>query len=120
MTPTDEIIRGFFDALNAGDGSTAVSFMADDVVHDTGDGEREFGRDAYRRYLGKRARRGRESYGDLVIMINGDGTRAAAEFTLRGRKSDGERISVNAGMFFAVSGGEITRVTPCGMPEAAE
>lgn len=115
-TDTIDLITRFLAALDAGDVPAALALLHEDVVHDTSQAGREIGPDKYRWHLAERSRRARESFHDIAIMATDDGTRAAAEFTLKGRGRDGEAYSVNAGMFFSVSDGRIERITPCRFP----
>jgi steroid delta-isomerase-like uncharacterized protein len=112
------LVGRFFAALNEGDAGRAADCLHDDAAHDRTPTERVIGREAFRWYLAARRRSVRETFADLAIMATDDGTRAAAEFTLRGERADGGRHSVNAGMFFSVSDGLIERITFCAMPPA--
>ena len=112
------LITRFLDALNAADIEAVLACLHEDIVQEVGD-ERQFGRDAFRFHLGARARRFDEQIGDIVVMASADGTRAAAEFTRRGRLKmagatgdAGDHYSVAAGMFFAIEDGVIVRITP--------
>ena len=57
---------------------------------------------------------------DIVVFASEDGTRAAAEFTVRGRyretaaglpEASNQAYSIPAGQFFSLEDGKITRVT---------
>ena len=120
-TATIALIKRFFDAINSADAEAAANCLHEDAVRDTGGGAREFGRQAFREFLVYRQAETGEQIGDAMIMANDDGTRAAAEFTRRGRRRDasgiaggGESYSVSGGMFFAVEDGSIVRITPAG------
>ena len=117
---TEALIRRYFDAFNASDDNAMLALLSEDVVHDVNQGEREIGRDRFRWFLGMMARHYREEISDLVVMASEDGTRAAAEFTVRGTyqatapglpEADGQRYSIPSGIFFAVEDGRIARVT---------
>lgn len=110
------VIERFFAALNGADWSAALDLLAEDVVLDFSPAERQIGREQFHWWIGERRRQGRETFRDIAIMASGDGSRAAAEFTLQHEGSGGERNSVNAGMFFALSGGRIERITCCNIP----
>ncbi|WP_439604250.1 nuclear transport factor 2 family protein [Shinella sp.] len=104
-----EAVEAFFRAFNAGDGSAMAALVTDDVAHDLGSGQ-EIGRDALRSNLAQLRSAHAEEAGDVEIMINASGSRAAAEFTLRG--TGGERAySIAAGAFFDLDGGRVSRVT---------
>lgn len=113
------LVEQFVSAVNANDGASVVSCLHEDVVHDTGQGQREFGSDAFRQAMALRQVSTGEQIGDLVVMATDDGTRAAAEFTRRGRENagtgdPGKRYSVPGGMFFAIEDGKIIRVSQYG------
>jgi steroid delta-isomerase-like uncharacterized protein len=61
-----------------------------------------------------------EELGDIAIMVDDSGSRAAAEFTVRGSylataeglpDANGQRYSLPAGIFFEIDDGLISRVT---------
>lgn len=110
------LIERFITALNAGDFDAAIACLHEDVVHDTGGENRAFGQSAFRESLVRRQAETNEELGDVVIMASDDGTRAAAEFTRRGRSDAGagKHYSVAGGMFFAIEDATIIRVSPCG------
>jgi steroid delta-isomerase-like uncharacterized protein len=104
-----EAVDAFFRAYNSGDGSAMAALATDDVAHDLGTGC-EIGRDALRARLAQIRNARAEEAGDVEIMINASGSRAAAEFTLRGAGED-RSYSIAAGAFFELDGGRVSRVT---------
>lgn len=117
---TEDLVRRFFDALNAADHEAALALVSDDVVHDPAAGERRIGADKLRWYLADHGRRFEETVADLVVMTDGSGARAAAEYTLRGTyratapglpAATGQRFSIAAGSFLEVEDGLIARLT---------
>ena len=115
MDDTIALVRRFLDALDQADGVAAAALLHEDVVIDFGSGNRQIGQDAFRHQAARRAARG-ERRQDVVIMASSDGSRAAAEFTLKGRDGAGEAYSVNAAMVLAVADGRIERLTLWGFP----
>ena len=120
MDDTRALIRRYLDAFNASDFDAMEAKLAEDVVHDVNQGEREVGREAFRRFNMEMARHYDERLSDIVVMVDEHGTRAAAEFTVRGiyrETADGlppardQSYSLPAGIFFEVDDGEITRVS---------
>lgn len=120
MSSTKAIIERFLSAFNAGDPDAALACLADGVAHDINQGERQIGREAFRWYLAKRRRHFRETVADIAIMSDEGGTRAAAEFTLRGSylasveglpAADGQTYALPAALFFEIDDGLISRVT---------
>lgn len=119
-TDTERLVRRFFDALNAADHDAALALVSEDIVHDPAAGERRIGADKLRWFLADHRRRFEETAADLVVMSDGSGARAAAEYTLRGvyraaapglPAATGQRYAVAAGSFLEVEGGVITRLT---------
>lgn len=120
MTETERLIRAYYDAFNAGDRPAMLALLAEEVVHDVNQGPRETGKAAFQAFLAKMDHAYRERIRDLVVMVDGLGNRAAAEFVVEGeyRATDpglpearGQRYSLPAGAFFAVEQGRIARVT---------
>ena len=119
-TETERLIRAWYTAFDAGDREGMLALLAEDVAHDVNQGPREVGKPAFRAFLGQMDRCYRERILDLVVMVDGSGTRAAAEFVVEGEylatdsglpPARGQRYRLPAGAFFAVEGGRITRVT---------
>jgi len=117
---TQALITRYLDAFNTGDVDTMLACLDDDVAHDVNEGGREIGRDPFRSFIATMARHYDEQLGDIVVFASEDGTRAAAEFTVRGRyretapglpEASNQAYSIPAGQFFSVLDGKITRVT---------
>jgi steroid delta-isomerase-like uncharacterized protein len=120
MSPTEALIRAYYAAFDAGDREAMLALLAEGVIHDVNQGPREVGKDAFRRFLGQMDHSYRERILDLAVMVDGTGSRAAAEFVVEGEylatdpglpPAKGQRYRLPAGAFFAVEGGRITRVT---------
>ncbi|HZP66738.1 MAG TPA: ketosteroid isomerase-related protein [Rudaea sp.] len=118
---TNALVLRFCTAFSRGDIDAMLDCVADDVVHDINQGEREIGKAALRAYMEQHARRYREDLRDVVVMSIDDGTRAAAEFCVHGvyqgeapglPPAQGQRYVLTAGVFFAINQGKIARVTP--------
>lgn len=118
MNETSAVIQAYFDAFNAGDVSTRLATLAEDVRHDVNEGATELGREAFARFIEHMDARYREQIRDLVIMTNG--SRGAAEFTVEGEyiatdeglpEAKGQQYSIPAAAFFEVENGKIARVT---------
>ena len=122
MNRTDAIalIARYYAAFNAGDSEGMLDCLAQDVVHDINQGERQTGKGAFAAFLTHMDRCYRERLEDLVLMADDNGTRAAAEFTVHGEylatdeglpEATGQRYVLPAGAFFELQGGLIRRVT---------
>lgn len=114
------LIRTYLDAFNAKDSDAMLACLGDDVVHDINQGGREIGKEKFRWFNAMMSRHYDEELGDIVIMVNETGSRAAAEFTVRGvylataeglPEANGQRYSLPAGIFFEIEDRLITRVT---------
>jgi steroid delta-isomerase-like uncharacterized protein len=117
---TEALIRAYYAAFDAGDREGMLALLAEDVIHDVNQGPREVGKAAFRAFLGHMDRCYRERILDLVVMTDGSGARAAAEFVVEGAylatdsglpPARGQQYRLPAGAFFAVAEGRIARVT---------
>ena len=120
VSESETLIRAFFTAFNLKDFDELLDLLSEDVIHDTPDGKREYGKAAYQAHLERINRTFSRSTDDLAVMLSDDGRRAAAEFTLIGtylESAEGLPPAANqsfvlpGAMLFVVVEGEITRVT---------
>jgi len=114
------LIRRYYDAFNAGDSDAMLSCLTDDVVHDVNQGERRHGLDKFRAFNARMTHHYEEKLEDIVVMVSRDGTRAAAEFNVKGKylntdqglpDANGQTYALPAGTFFAIRDGKIARVS---------
>ena len=93
--------------------------LSEDVAHEINEGGVEVGKDAFRAFLQRMDRCYRETVEDLVVF-DGVGNRAAAEFYIRGEylatddglpEAKGQTYRLRVGAFFEARLGKITRVT---------
>jgi len=123
MTPRDaatDLIRRYFHAFNTGDRAAFFAMLADDVAHEINQGGTETGVAAFRDFMQRMDRCYREQIEELVVMADESGTRAAAEFKVRGEylatdtglpPASGQAYFLPAGAFFTLNGGRVARVT---------
>lgn len=120
MDTAADLIRAYLDAFNRGDRAAMLSLLTEDVAHDVNQGGREVGRDAFAAFMSRMDRCYRERLTDIVVMAEGSGTRAAAEFVVEGEylatdeglpRATGQRYRLPAGAFYAIRDGRIARVT---------
>ncbi len=120
MSPTESLIRAYYEAFGRREVEPMLALLTDDVVHDINQGAREVGKAEFRQFMARMNVAYEERILDLVVMATADGTRAAAEFVVEGvyHQSDtglpparGQRYRLNAGAFFALREGRIARVT---------
>lgn len=119
-TQAIDLITRYYAAFNAGDMESFLGLLADDVVHDINQGQRETGRAAFSRFMQHMNRCYRERLEDVVVMANDAGDRAAAEFVVNGEylatdeglpEAHGQRYRLPAGAFFTLREGKVARVT---------
>ncbi|MBO0662602.1 nuclear transport factor 2 family protein [Jiella sp. MQZ9-1] len=117
---TETLIHRYLEAFNTGDLDTMFVCLDEDVAHDVNEGEREIGREAFRRFMAAMHRHYDETLADIVVFASEDGSRAAAEFTVRGRyietaaglpEASHQAYSIPAGQFFTIDDGKISRLT---------
>lgn len=115
-----ELLKQYYRAFNDGDSAGMLALLADTVVHDINQGEREVGSVPFAKFLKHMEECYSEQVVDLVLMADASGTRFAAEFSVVGRylKADpgfpaahGQSYRLPAAAFFEVDGALITRVT---------
>lgn len=117
---TYRLLTRYYDAFNAQDGEAMLSCLAEDVVHDINQGEREIGKDAFRGFLARMEKAYLERLADITLMTNHDGSRASAEFVVHGKylaadeglpPAHGQEYQLPAGAFFEIKDDLISRVT---------
>jgi steroid delta-isomerase-like uncharacterized protein len=117
---TEALLERYYRAFNAGDHTTMLACLADDVLHDVNQGERRTGKEKFRAFLARMDHCYGEKLENITLMVSADGLRAAAEFNVLGTykntdeglpPANGQKYVLPAGTFFALSGGKITRVT---------
>lgn len=117
---TEALIRRYYDAFNRGDIDSMLACVTDDVIHDVNQGERRTGKDRFHAFCARMAHHYRERLEGITVMVDADGTRAAAEFNVSGTylqseqglpPASGQSYQLPAGTFFSVRDGRISRVT---------
>lgn len=122
MTPESsrQLIKQYYAAFNRGDMEQFLSLLTDDVIHDINQGLRETGRGTFAAFMQRMNRNYREKLVEITIMVNADGSRAAAEFIVLGEylatdeglpPARGQTYRLPAGAFFEIRGGKVARVT---------
>jgi steroid delta-isomerase-like uncharacterized protein len=115
-----DLIARYYAAFNAGDATGMLDCVTDDVEHRVNEGGIRRGREKFAEFCSHMGVSYREELRDIEIFSNGDGSRAAAEFTVHGTylqtdpglpEAKGQTYILPAGAFFDVRGGKIARVT---------
>ena len=113
-------IRAYYDAFNAGDMDRFLALLTDDVAHDINQGARQTGKEAFATFMDHMNRCYREELTDMVVMVNEDGTRGAAEFIVNGTylatdeglpEANGQTYRLPAGAFFEIKIGMVARIS---------
>lgn len=119
-TETTKLISDYYEAFNRRDADGMLACVTDDVIHDVNQGERREGKERFRAFLARMDHHYRENLDGIVVMVNADGSRAAAEFNVNGTylvtetglpDAKGQRYALPAGTFFAIRDGKIARVS---------
>lgn len=119
MTAADTI-RAYYDAFNAGDMDRFLALLNDDVAHDINQGARQTGKDAFAKFMDHMNRCYKEELTDMVVMVNENGTRGAAEFIVNGTylstdeglpEANGQTYRLPAGAFFEIRDGKVARIS---------
>lgn len=119
MTAADTI-RAYYDAFNAGDMDRFLALLTEDVAHDINQGARQTGKEAFSKFMDHMNRCYKEELTDMVVMVNEDGTRGAAEFIVNGTylatdeglpEANGQTYRLPAGAFFEIRDGKVARIS---------
>ncbi|MBB2164816.1 SnoaL-like domain-containing protein [Gluconacetobacter sp. 1b LMG 1731] len=117
---TRTLIETYYRTFNSGDREAFLALLTDDVVHDINQGGCERGVEAFRTFLARMDRCYREEIRDVVVMVDGLGDRAAAEFVVHGTylstddglpEAHGQRYVLPAGAFFTLRAGKVARIS---------
>ncbi len=117
---TTELIANYYARFNVADWDGMLSLLSHDVAHDLNESGREVGQEKFRAFLERMNRSYREQIEPLTVMVNADGSRAAAEYVVSGRylatdsglpEAHGQTYRLPGGAFFEVRDGMIARVT---------
>lgn len=113
------MIQTYFDAFNAKQTDAMLACLTDDVAHHVNEGQVRIGRAAFAEFCAHMSRCYDETLTDLVILADGSGTRAAAEYIVNGTylatdpglpEARGQTYRLPAGSFFTLRDGRISRV----------
>jgi steroid delta-isomerase-like uncharacterized protein len=116
----EALTRLYYETFNSGDREAMLALLTADVVHDINQSGSEVGRDTFRAFLSRMDRCYSERVEELVVMADESGTRAAAEFYIRGTyqvtddglpEASGQEYWLRVGAFFELREGKVARVT---------
>lgn len=113
-------VTAYYTAFNAGNASGMLVAVTDDIEHRVNEGGIRRGKEKFAEFCSHMGVSYREELKDIMVFVNEDGTRAAAEFVVHGTylKTDpglpeakGQTYILPAGSFFDLKDGKISRVT---------
>lgn len=117
---TRKLIETYYAAFNAGNPKAMLDLLGPGFVHEVSQGPVRKGKAKFAEFLGHMNGAYREKLSDIVVMTNADGSRAAAEFNLKGKyletdpglpEAKGQPYKLRVGAFFEVKDFKITRVS---------
>ena len=117
---TRATLETYYAAFNAGDAEGMLACLTDDIEHRVNEGGIRRGKELFAEFCSHMGVSYRETLKDMVIFVNEDATRGAAEFVVHGEylKTDpglpeakGQKYILPAGAFFDLRDGKIARVT---------
>ena len=117
---TTELIQTYYAHFNAANWEGMLELLTDDVAHDVNESNREGGKETFRVFLARMDHCYQEQINPLEVMVNTDGSRAAAEYVVNGTyqatdaglpEARGQKYSLPGGAFFTIRDGKISRVT---------
>ncbi len=120
MMDPEKLIRLYYQAFNDGDQAGMLALLSESVVHEVNQGDAQVGRPLFAEFLKHMEACYEETVEDLVVCLSACGTRAAAEFFIRGRyvgtdpglpEATGQAYHLRVGAFFEIVSGKIARVT---------
>ncbi|KAF1695280.1 ketosteroid isomerase-related protein [Pseudoxanthomonas koreensis] len=115
-----ELVLGYYAAFNRGDREGMLALLADGVIHDLNEGERQIGKEAFAAFMQRMDASYREQLRDIVVFASQDGDRAAAEYVVHGEylrddeglpPAKGQKYVLPGGAFFDIRDDRIARVT---------
>lgn len=114
------LIKQYYDAFNHQDVKLFLNCLDENVVHDINHAHQELGKAKFQIFLERMNRCYKEIAKDILIMVNDEGTRAAAEFIIEGSyiatdsplpDAKGQQYALRCGAFFEIKNDKIMRVT---------
>ncbi|MEM9277239.1 MAG: ketosteroid isomerase-related protein [Pseudomonadota bacterium] len=117
---TRKLVTRYYEAFNRQDTPAMLDCLAGSFVHEVSQGEKRRGKKKFAEFLEHMHDRYHEQLSDIVVMASTDGSRAAAEFNLKGKylktdeglpPADGQTYKLRVGAFFEIREGKIARVS---------
>jgi steroid delta-isomerase-like uncharacterized protein len=116
---TEQLIKTYYDHFNAQDVEGFLALLTEDVVHEVSQGDTRTSKETFRTFLHHMNDCYQERAYDLAVMVNENGSRAAAEFMLDGTylkqdgnlpPANGQTYTLRVGAFFEIHDGKVVRI----------
>lgn len=116
---THDLITTYYNHFNAKDLEGFLDLLTDDVIHEISQGESQQSKETFRKFLHHMNTCYDERAYNIAIMVNEDGSRAAAEFMLDGKylandgnlpDAHGQPYILRVGAFFEIRDGKVARI----------
>lgn len=117
---SESVINSYYAAFNKQDVEGMLACLSDDVVHDVNEGNKEVGKELFKKFMNRMNVHYKENLEEIVVMTSKDQKHAAAEFYVVGKylKTDpglpeahGQTYKIKAGAFLELKDNKISRVT---------
>lgn len=117
---TRKLVQTYYAAFNNQDVEGMLACLSASFVHEVSQGERRKGKGMFKEFLTHMNRSYKEALSNIVVMSDPSGSRAAAEFDLKGKylttdvglpKARGQTYKLRVGAFFEIKNGKIARVS---------
>lgn len=117
---TRKLVQTYYAAFNNQDVEGMLACLAPSFVHEVSQGERRKGKALFKEFLTHMNKSYKETLANIVVMTDSSGSRAAAEFDLKGKylttdvglpKARGQTYKLRVGAFFEIKNGKIARVS---------
>ena len=117
---TRKLVQSYYDAFNKQDVEGMLGCLGAGFVHEVSQGGRRKGKALFKDFLAHMNKSYKETLSNIVVMTDATGSRAAAEFDLKGKylatdpglpEAKGQTYKLRVGAFFEIRNGKITRVS---------
>jgi steroid delta-isomerase-like uncharacterized protein len=117
---SEKVVIEYYQAFNSKKIDLMLSYLADDVIHDTNQGSRTVGKKEFQKFMQEMNKFYDEHLDQIVVMVSSDQKRVAAEFVCQGiykstapglPPAKGQQYQIPVGCFFEIKDRKIARVT---------
>ncbi len=117
---TTQLIQSYYDFFNTENWEGMLSLLDENIRHDENQGAAHYGIEKFREFLSHMEDCYQEKLENIVIMVDNSGKYASSKFIVNGKyiktdrnlpEANGQEYSLEAGTFFELSEGKISRIT---------